>query len=340
MELTISGNKLTGVRLRFVDPKDTSKALTFQNSGVFNIGDDDIYVLSDDLGGFEGKSLGFDVDQNAPSDPLEWVRSGLDIDLDKVITILIGFNIERGVSYGWHFDVNDNLMPKGVKIDLPDGNAVSAAETAAQTYLYDNNVVVEAANEESLSLFTITSENTINEKFQANEALVSSAIAVSQNVDKGGAVVLGKVELPLNTKSLNGTDIAKAETLNDLKGKYSVMKYFPNGDGVDLLTHYGDDLFNFENDGMVEFKKMIIVVDNEVKSGADFTSGKCGVKLEGNYLYVFDGEANKIAEDPIALQVKSSGGGSSGGCSAGFGLLGLLLAAGLAARKYKGINAR
>jgi hypothetical protein len=172
-----------------------------------------------------------------------------------------------------------------------------------------------------------------------NKARVSFATAISQKIKKEdgqevakGALVFGKPELPLNLTSLDGTDMEKAENLNDLKGKYSVMEYFPNGREVDLLALYGEGLFDEynSNDRMVKFNKTIVVVDREVTSSSevDFQFGSGGVKLTKDYLYIFDGKEDKIAVDPITLELKSpsSGGGAAGGggCNAGFGLLGLL----------------
>jgi hypothetical protein len=315
--------------LRFIaNPNNTSAALT---SGVSHIGDNEIYILNDS-GGFDAVELGFDINSNnQTSGSLEWTESGLDIDMDKVMTILIGFQpvSSTNVSYGWHFDVNPDLIPKGIAIKLPTEEEVEAAQEAAKKDLGDPNITVEGAKEASLSTNT--------DVYEINKALVSSAIAVSQDIAQGGAVVLGKdMELPLNAKSLDGTNISKAENLDDLKGKYSVMKYFPNGGGVDLLARYGGALFTYDKDERtVKFTKTIVVVDRPAPSGADFTSGLCGVSLIGDYLYVFDGTADGTAEDPITLQAKPSGsGGGSGGCNAGFGLFGLLLA-GLVTLKYR-----
>jgi uncharacterized membrane protein YgcG len=224
----------------------------------------------------------------------------------------------------------------GIALTLMTPDEVDTVKEEAKIHLAANDLEVKGAEPASLSANNKIDNDNID------KALVSSAIAVSQHITRGGVVVLGKnLGLPLKDKSLAGEDISAATSFNDLKDKYSVMKYFPNGSRDDLLERYGDALFAYDSaEKMVKFKKTIIVADKQTPSGgADFISGPYGVKLTDKYLYVFDGNENGTAQDPITLQAKSSGSrsnnsSSNGGCSAGYGLFGLLLA-GLVTRKYR-----
>jgi hypothetical protein len=338
MELTASGGKLTGLKLRFISNKNNPNSVLNNSGAISHIGDNEIYILNDS-GGFDEVPLGFSVNNIASGSPLEWIKSDLNIDLDKVVLVLISFDISASslVSNGWNFIVNPDLMPKGVEILLPTDDEITAAGSAAKEALGDSSISVGGAKGASLSTNT--------EIDNLNQAFVSSAIAIRQSVsNQGDAVVLGKVALPLNAKSLDGADIPKleADSLDDLQNSFSVMKYFPNGGGVDLMELYRkigklETLFEYDaGEKMVKFKKMIIVVDNVVPSEADFKSGSCGVKLVGDYLYVFDGTKDGTAQDPIALQAQSapSSNGGGGGCDAGFGIVGLLLA-GLVTLKHR-----
>jgi hypothetical protein len=118
------------------------------------------------------------------------------------------------------------------------------------------------------------------------------------------------------------------------------LKHFEGGGAIDLLAEFGDEIFSYKaGDERVKLNATIIIIDgslpeNEPDVRRYYANGKYGVKLaeaaDGTKcLYIWDGEPDGIASDPLALAAKKDGGtppSGGGGCNAGFGLLGLLLA--------------
>jgi hypothetical protein len=181
----------------------------------------------------------------------------------------------------------------------------------------------------------------------------SSAIAISQSVAEGSAVVLGTGTLPLLSKSISGlADLPPVNNFDELVEKYHVIKGFDGGGAIDLLKEYGSKAFDYDAENQKVVLKATIVIIDSPAPAADtlivrpFVNDIFGVKLssDNKYLYIYDGDKNGEAKDPIALVAKTnvednqdnnkSNGGGSGGCDAGYGLLGLLLV-GFIARKYQ-----
>jgi hypothetical protein len=179
----------------------------------------------------------------------------------------------------------------------------------------------------------------------------SSAIAISQNVAMGGAVVLGTGTLPLVSKSISGlVDLPPVNGFNELSEKYHVIKSFDGGGAIDLLAEYGNRAFDYDvKNQKVILKATIVIIDGPAPVAvADdgivrpFENDIFGVRLsnDNKYLYIYDGNKDGKATDPIALVAKTNvdenkrNGGGSGGCNAGYGLFGFLLT-GLVTRKYR-----
>jgi Synergist-CTERM protein sorting domain-containing protein len=123
-----------------------------------------------------------------------------------------------------------------------------------------------------------------------------------------------------------------ANNIEELKEMYMVRKSFEKGGDIDLLREFGDKgIFSYNKENGLKLNAILVIIDGPVPPNDTVTTrvfnDKYGVRLSDNkkYLYIYDGDENEIASDPISLTAKeTSSGGSGGGCNAGYGLLGLL----------------
>jgi hypothetical protein len=263
---------------------------------------------------------------------------------------------ENGVwlYYAWDFWNINAVLDPGPKSDPenpiapPDAPKVDEAESAAEAELADMEdrtfVAAETANVTDKSAIFI-SDGIVDSVF------TSSAIKVSQNVPLGGAAVVGAFNLPLRPTSFNGKLLPTANNSADVARSYQLLKYFEHGNAIDLIKEFGiDDILDTTKLPDMKFKPVLVVIDDKIPA-ENPESGKTvrapynpiyGVHLSENkqYLYVYDGDPNGSASDPIALVAKSeeseesegsaTSNKSNGGCDAGYGLIALLIA-GLAA---------
>ena len=139
----------------------------------------------------------------------------------------------------------------------------------------------------------------------------------------------------------DAADMEKEEQIALLKKHYSVMKYFYDDNDrwvhIDLLDMFGDKAFEFAENGGVQFKAPLTIVDGSAQ-GETFVDGwkepypqNYGVRLLTNgQLIIYDGRKNGTINDPIVLVAKeetTSPPDNSGCSTAGFAGLALLLAA-------------
>jgi hypothetical protein len=193
-------------------------------------------------------------------------------------------------------------------ITLPNNEDVQQAESVAGTNLTETPAVFEAA--ESVGIKTNSQVNFAGEEITRERTI--SAISIEQEIEAGGAVLLGTVTLPLASESLGGIVMQDVNDFDDLAEKYSVMKGFDGGGVVDLLRAYGRRAFDYDN-GKVVIKPAIIIIDDSAPSiDADiirpFANDVFGVKLssDNSYLYIYDGDKNGVAQDPIALVARAN----------------------------------
>jgi hypothetical protein len=219
------------------------------------------------------------------------------------------------------------------EVKFPTSAVVAAAEAAMAKGLTLPPASLQAATQESC----ISQGKIIEDKKLEAEVIskVSSAIAFEQELTekKGGALVVGKLTLPYNDKSLSGESLPPLNA-----GNYKVFKHFKYGGWVNL-SDLG--IVDVSGDG-AKITATLIIIDGEPgnESGVTKPVGGmdcCGVKLVDSggekYLFIYDGYEDGVALDPIALENYSAGGESGdggGGCNAGIPLAGLLSLCGLA----------
>lgn len=239
--------------------------------------------------------------------------------------------------YEW---LNVLNWPKAAEIVVPDDAAVASADVAAS--LLDTSADVKAMTgggvTQNTALMVDSEGNSIPSPIP-NFADISSAIAVSEDVTQGGAILVGKISLPFNE-----TSIAERTLPPFSEENYTVLKHFAGGGYVDLKKLGLVDFVLSED--VAELNASLIIVDGTPGNEKDVTypangNKDYGVKVvvsEGDkYLFVYDGKEDKSANDPLSLKAntQNAGGpsGSSGGCAAGFGFWGVFALAG--ARLFK-----
>jgi hypothetical protein len=247
--------------------------------------------------------------------------------------------------YAWNFDNAEaaiELGPKPDPIDPPDQDEIDGAESAAEELAKEPTTFVAADSA------NIDSSTTIFVSDETMSALTSSAIKTSQEVEKGGAVVVGNFELPLNPKSFGNKDLPVADSPEKVEKHYRLLKYFQKGGAIDLIKTFGfETILDASALPNLKFKPVLVVIDGPVPEGDKETervyNNLYGVRLSENkkYLFVYDGYEDGTASDPIALVANdddnndhnSSTSSGSSGCNAGYGLFGLLPLAVWVARK-------
>jgi hypothetical protein len=141
-----------------------------------------------------------------------------------------------------------------------------------------------------------------------------SAVSISQDVQEGGAVVLGSnLKLPVNSKTIGGYVTLSKPDPDDFEAlcsQYKVIKSFGEGSTMDLLAWFGKYAFSYDGNS-VTLTAVIVIIDNEAPDdnprivkpfiGASF--GVMSGDLQGGRkaLYIYDGVKDGIAKDPIAL---------------------------------------
>ena len=350
-----TGKMLTGVRWRFVNSAAPETAVKWNDSNY-----DVRYVKRLDIRFRDsGKSTiteridkGFKQDESMEGEKTLTTP----IAIDDILYIRPYFNYEDSTTdnseleYSWRFYLsgvvtpptpNDPTQPNP---DKPTTEEVENAANIANSNLVEPPTEMNAA--ETTNITTGTNVTFANSEVKSR---TSSIIAVNQNVAEGGAVVLaaaGAITMPLNSQSLSGLNLVKPNSFEELLKQYAVLKYFENGRAIDLLATYRGEIFSLSETG-VTLNAVVTVIDGPVPTGEtdvkypDFGDGRYGVKLvEGTYLFVFDGDRNGTARDPIALvQVEddnggndgdddnNNGGGGSSGCNTGLiAILGLVVA--------------
>jgi hypothetical protein len=344
IETIIKGGKIVGIKYRFVDPETLETVsnsdigasfriyLNDGNESYIGIGNDDGYY-------YDGKEYRIDVPSAVGSiDPaiVDCIRIWFSYKSDNPNGYYPGEPIPQGniysTEYSWRFygtfagssDSPDDPKPDEPEpeyIIFPSSEDVEQAEKDSEGNLDVQPTRFDAAKSADVKINgqiefdgeEITRERTL------------SAISIKQDIldadgEKllGGAVVLGTAELPLTSKSLDGIAMQNVDSLDELAGKYSVIKGFDGGGSVDLLKLYGRRAFGFDDSDDTNKKVIItatiIVIDDEAppKTVSDdinrpFANENFGVKLseDNKYLYVYDGNENGTASDPIALVAKT-----------------------------------
>lgn len=208
--------------------------------------------------------------------------------------------------------------------------SVEATDMAAATSAIQQDLNIASGNVSLAQILYVT-----RMEFQNNPLVdwnkTIAAIAVKENLVDGGACIMGSaISFPVNLQLFNGNTWKLPSTFDDLKKSNQILKSFPGGHTINLLGEYGEELFSYV-DGRVILNATVVVVDGPAINDPDVKKvfNKYGVMLKKHgdkkYLYVFDGDRDGVASDPIALTVGSNGsgggtitgnGGGSGGCNA------------------------
>jgi hypothetical protein len=209
---------------------------------------------------------------------------------------------------------NETVKPK------PEETVVDDVKTKITDDLALENVTVVGADttkvKTGISVFAGT---------ESIREFTTYAVSVNQPVKEGGAVVLATDLSILTNKTLTGVEQEKAKDLDDLTSKYSLNKYFAgttgdfaSGNAVDLLQAYKGQsgLFTYSEDGTLKLNAIVVVIDDKVPAGetdvkSPLNNSAVGVKLAqhsdgGNYLYIFDGNKDGNASDPIMFVQKET----------------------------------
>ena len=263
-------------------------------------------------------------------------------DFDRVQVRFFDTHTYRGtyafVRYEWAFL---NKGPKVVVSDedpnptllLPDTEDVEKASVALSTDLgrFVRTEPVKPAN------VSTSAREIVDGGGAVDASSVASAIGVSQDIEAGGAVVVATgLPFPSAATSPNGTALPELTSEEDMYKKWSVNKYFEDGTVFDILKRYRDKSIFRYYDGTAILDATVVIVDDSAADISDpdcaklGSGGKYGVMLKThgttNYLYIFDGEKNGHAVDPIALEAaRSEGGSSSSGVGCGVGVGGPVL---------------
>jgi hypothetical protein len=325
VELITSGGQLTGASWKLVKNGDPSQIVSAPEISSYGITDMEVsYFGWDGAGYVEGEVSGVIA---SPSS-----SGNFDYPADLKNVWLVDIRMRVGgapvdIEYEWDHFVNK--LPEAPKLELATTADASAAASAGGL----TNVPASFKSATGAGVIFNTSLAEQNKLAKEDLVKTTAAIAVSEAVTApGGALVVGDITLPYNTKSLGGEDVAPFSASN-----YTVLKYFENGGSVDLKS-LGVVDFDIPNNE-VRLNATLVIIDGAPGSEPGVTypidgNRNYGVKIVtgsgGKYLFVYDGVLDGIASDPIALSNQASGNGGSGGggCDAGFGALGLLLLAG------------
>lgn len=351
-EAEIAAGKITKATLRFVGSKSSTTAVTKDAEKRAIKGAISLQFRMKDRSRYTENIN----EQLAVGDLLDFTFDfkGREYKLDDIYQIRLWFSYDNyhdlpgigsSTQYGWRFvipgAVQDPLNPTTVpKPTVEELNSVASdlALDSAKIEAVDGGALCTRVSE----FYNVQDIESMKE-FDFSKT--TAALLISQDIDQlGGAVVMGSgTFMPFNAKAFDEkTNMTIPGSFDKLKKDYKILKSFPGGGAIDLMDKYGEDLFEFTASGVV-FKATLVVVDGVAPDSAvkPVNDSVCGVKLNSakTILYIYDGEADGVAKDPISLTQKSGGGegdededgkgsGSSGGCStAGVFLPFVLLAA-------------
>jgi hypothetical protein len=327
--LRTSGGKLTGATVKFVKQGDPNQEVDVSDSAYLGYGTEVAYFGCDDAG-FIGEEVS-DPSWNLKDGNFDFTSAP---DLKNVwcVTVRVStssFTNTVYTEYEWNNILN---WPKAAEIVVPDAAAVADANTAANSL--DSSVTVVAMTGSGVTQNTaLIVDGDGNQKTSPipSFANISSAIAVNEPVAQGQGLLVGGINLPFNETSLTTGDLPPFS-----EGNYTVLKYFSDGSYVDLK---GLGVIDFDTSASeAKLNASLVIVDGKPGSESGVTypatgNTNYGVKVvesgSNRYLFVYDGNEDGNANDPIALSSVQSTGGSGGGCDAGFGIFGVFALAGV-----------
>jgi hypothetical protein len=267
--------------------------------------------------------------QNAP----EEIR-----DLNKIHFFQLRFKYESGINpnaddlhvfYEWNYYVNPvgDEIPTTIEL-ISEEEAEEAVAKAAEELGID----VKIADE-----MEVETDKNVSADFSDLAQRATGAISFKAEVAKEGdaIVVPRRPTFFIGPVSLGGENLPSVASAADVKRLFGVYKIFADKSKIDLLAEYGDALFDISEDGSITLKAVIVIIDDAAPSNdsrVKRAGDKYGVRLsdDGERLYIYDGDPDKVAFDPIASMLKeTSSGGGGGGCDAGTGIFGLLALAGM-----------
>jgi hypothetical protein len=261
------------------------------------------------------------------------------IELKKIGSLRIGFDYPREVSetedveddddedsqvaedgnitatssifYYWNFNnesaERDNQEPTIIQVPEEELNAVDAASNDLKVPVTE---IVPISSDADIRTNTAVEFNDTG----ITQDRTVSAISVAQTVKEGGAVVLGSnLKLPVNSNTIGDyVTLDPPKNFEELRSKYKVLKGFRGGYTIDLLARFGEYAFSYDGDGSpVTLTAAIVIIDDAAPNDdprivKPFSSALFGVMSGdlqggGKVLYIYDGEQNSKAEDPIAL---------------------------------------
>jgi hypothetical protein len=229
---------------------------------------------------------------------------------------------------------------------FPDQDAVDEAEEAVEDNLFvikpESIVAAEPDDISTTSTKQLVENGSVSKR-------TSFSLEINKQVEKGGAVLLTNIELPIKSHTFDNTPLPEPKiAANGLPSNYSVYKTFENAGTINLMREFGTELFEYdEGDKAVRMKAALVVIDGPYKNADGEEPGVVpvvkgnnyyGVKLSGDkkYLYVYDGDPDESAIDPLWIGaddgaddgVDDGAAGSAGGCDAGLGAGAILALAG------------
>jgi hypothetical protein len=339
VELITSGGKLTGAKVTFVKGGDPNQAVDVSDTAYANYDMEEVEYFGKDQSGYieEGAKInGNFVDGD--------FYFGAPPELKNVWAVTVRFKTSSYMNivhteYEWQNLLN---WPRGIVVVVPDANDVNLARTSAS--LLENPVTVKAMTGSGIiqnTALTIDGENNpISSPIpQQNYANISSAIAVNEPVgNPGEAILVGKISLPFNEISIAANELPSFSA-----GNYTVLKYFADGSYVDLKQLGVVDFDTSSKEA--KLNASLVIVDGTPGAEGNVTypsngNKNYGVKVVGSgnerHLFVYDGNEDGKADDPITLSSAQSSSGSGGGCDTGFGLFGVFALAGVVLLKRRG----
>jgi hypothetical protein len=334
VELITSGDLLAGAKVTFVKGGDPNQVVNVSDNAYLNYGMEVDYAGRDSTGYIGGEVSG-----------IQGLQSG-DFYFDTLTDLKnvwgVGIRVRTSsyrdtvhTEYEWRNLLN---WPKGAEILVPDQDAVDAANAAVTSL--DIPVTVTAMRGTGVTQNTALIIDGEGKPIaspipQRNFAEISSAIAVSEDVTPGGAILVGEINLPFNETSLTVSELPSFS-----EEDYTVLKYFADGSYIDLKELGMVDFDTSSKEAKLNAPLVIVDGTPGNEPGVTFPDGNTnknyGIKVVGNgtnkYLFVYDGDENGNANDPITLsnvQSPPPSSPSGGGCDAGFGIFAVFALAGL-----------
>jgi hypothetical protein len=332
--LTDPSGKLTGVHWELVDPSNPDDAIvksgadglghlrvsfSYTTRGFVSIDDDDSYTFPTFS---EGDSIEDDMPFNAASD----------VALDDILLITMHIEPDTTATTDLYVE-HDWIFVRKEDFDMVKNLLASQVDEAT---------VKADAQKNGISMGTV--KNIEADSVDAKTIIdgsMAATVKMTQHVGDGNALAVkgGNITLPYP----DGTSLPPLNASD-----YTLFKYFEPGVECNLAAltpDRGADNGVVEIDVQAKTAKLLptlVIIDDEAPADAQWKKNSYGVTLSSDkqYLYVWDGEKNGVADDPINFgkgagpaSVTDSGGG---GCDTGaFGLIGLAMAGLIAAAKGK-----